>query len=767
MRSYSPNRANTVKPHSNETIEMRRCRISPWDGVILAGLGGLILGLTWPLWSAHPDAQAAIAPGDMTIYYYPFARYAVESLRAGQIPLWNPYVLGGHTFLAELQTQVLYPVRWVTALLTLGEPFSYRALAAETVAHLILAAWGAYGFFRWLSHNRAAATFGAVAWGLSGYLTGYPLQAPPILATAAWLPWLLWSMGRALTGQRHQRRNALLATASWTLVFLSGFAQTALYIYGITLLWGAALILSQPAQKRRSALLTLLLIIVIGSGLTAAQLLPTLEATTLSKRLDLPSAERLAGFKVWELLGLVLPHVTLWSPLYLGIPTLALAGLAFRRHRSGPTHPGLWLALALFGLLLTLGDKTFVLPTLSRVIPILAMFRNPERAVVITVWALTVLAVLGWRSMRVEPAPRRYTQALGIAWGASGLALAGLFLWAQMQASENAFQPWLGRALWPWLMLGGSWLLLRRWPKAGPKAKWASAWAAQWALVALLVVDLGATAWRTAQQGHFVWQDPADVAMAPLEAVELPAEARLQRLDSRGFLTGNWPSNLGLEDLHGHLTFENGYWMRFREEIPGDRVWALMGVGCGIWSADEALPPFEVQRFATFPYEERTLHLLCLKQPFPRYRVVYEAAALEDGITLGVLADHRFDLRETVLLESSALLLTTSAPLTGPVITLQSRLPQETRLTVQTAQAGYLVIGDLWYPGWEATINGQRTPILRAFTTLRAVEIPAGEHEISMRYRPLTFRAGAAISLISLVGFSVWALAPWRKSRAG
>ena len=721
---------------------MRSRRADLRDGLILAALAGIVFGLTWPLWRTHPGAQAAIGPGDMTIYYYPFTRYAIESLRAGQLPLWNPAVLGGHPFLAEMQTQVLYPFRWLTALLTLGAPLSYRAFAAETVAHLALAAWGAYGFFRWLSRNRAAAAFGAVAWALSGYLTGYPLQAPPILATAAWLPWLLWAMGRALTGNRFRRRNVILATLCWMLIFISGFAQTALYVYGIALLWGLLLVLSRPRTQRRAALLTLALIIVIGSGLTAAQVLPTLEATSLSERLDLPEAERFAGFKFAELLGLALPHVTLWSPLYLGIPTLILAGLAVRRRPFGPRHSGLWWGLALFGLLLALGNTTPFLPILARTLPVVGMFRNPERAAVITAWALTTLAVLGWQT----PIPRGYQRALALLWAASGLLLAGLFLWTRGRPEAAPFQGWFERLLWPWLMLGGSWLALRRWP------------ATRWALVTLLAIDLGGTAWRTAQHGHFVWKDPAQVAAIPLANITLPADVQLHRVDTRGHLTGNWPAVAGLQDLHGHLTFENRFWMRFREEVPGDRVWALMGVGCGVWSADEPAPPWAMRQIAAFTHEGASLRLLCLEQPFPRYRMMYDAAPLEDGIALGVLADHRYDPTRTVLLEPAVTPLSTAAPPISPTITLRSQQPEAIRLEVQTAAPGYLVIGDLWYPGWNAYVNGARVPVLRAYTALRVVELPAGEHEVLMRYEPLSFRLGVGISLLSLLALLVWAL---------
>ena len=56
-------------------------------------------------------------------------------------------------------------------------------------------------------------------------------------------------------------------------------------------------------------------------------------------------------------------------------------------------------------------------------------------------------------------------------------------------------------------------------------------------------------------------------------------------------------------------------------------------------------------------------------------------------------------------------------------------------------------MSDTFYPGWEATVDGVRVPILRANRAMRGVPTDAGRHDIEMRYRPRTFIVGAAISL--------------------
>jgi hypothetical protein len=49
-----------------------------------------------------------------------------------------------------------------------------------------------------------------------------------------------------------------------------------------------------------------------------------------------------------------------------------------------------------------------------------------------------------------------------------------------------------------------------------------------------------------------------------------------------------------------------------------------------------------------------------------------------------------------------------------------------------------LILHDIYYPGWEAYVDGERRPILRANLLFRGVEVPAGRHRVEFRFRPLS-----------------------------
>jgi uncharacterized membrane protein YfhO len=62
-----------------------------------------------------------------------------------------------------------------------------------------------------------------------------------------------------------------------------------------------------------------------------------------------------------------------------------------------------------------------------------------------------------------------------------------------------------------------------------------------------------------------------------------------------------------------------------------------------------------------------------------------------------------------------------------------------------------LVLTDVFYPGWTATVDGNPTEIFKANGLVRSVFVPAGEHFIEFEYVPYSFTLGLIISFITLI----------------
>jgi hypothetical protein len=140
----------------------------------------------------------------------------------------------------------------------------------------------------------------------------------------------------------------------------------------------------------------------------------------------------------------------------------------------------------------------------------------------------------------------------------------------------------------------------------------------------------------------------------------------------------------------------------------------------------------------------------------PRAWLVGQAQAVDGETALHMIrgeGNASFDPRETVLLEVRPDEL---PQLAGGKIAQDSSATlieyQPTHLSIETNAStnSVLVISEIFYPGWKATIDGQPARIMLADFLLRAISLPPGNHKIEMHYTPTAAYTGAAISVAAL-----------------
>lgn len=84
----------------------------------------------------------------------------------------------------------------------------------------------------------------------------------------------------------------------------------------------------------------------------------------------------------------------------------------------------------------------------------------------------------------------------------------------------------------------------------------------------------------------------------------------------------------------------------------------------------------------------------------------------------------------------------------GAEITFESYAANELKYTAQNDQDGLAVFSEVYYSnGWTATIDGEEAEIYRVNYLLRAIKVPAGEHEIIMKFEPASYRIGETVSM--------------------
>lgn len=421
---------------------MGRLRARAPDALAMAALLAACLAAYGRL--LHPDWM--LADYDALVYFYPSRAYLAASLAEGRLPLWNPHHFLGVPFLANPQTAVLYPPSLV--FLWLSAPHAYGVSLA---AHVLLAGAGVYWWCRGvLGVGAAPALVGGLAFMLGGVLSGQYGHLNQV-STAAWLPWALLALDRALRGGS-VRWLALFSLLVGVQV-LGGHPQQSymtLACAGWQALWRAW---GAPWRAALLALGAAGLAVGLGLGLAAAQLLPTAELARESIRAGgLEYREAVAGsLWPWLLVRALLPGFVndLGSTellAYVGIVPLVLAVLAVAAAHGRAV--ALVVVLALAGLLLALGGASPLYPLLHAYIPGFASFRVPARWALVYTLGIAGLAALGlelvlrgfWRAAW-PPKPRGLLVVGGVA------LVGGLLYFTGARATRELQLAWLALAL--------------------------------------------------------------------------------------------------------------------------------------------------------------------------------------------------------------------------------------------------------------------------------------------------------------------------------
>jgi hypothetical protein len=110
------------------------------------------------------------------------------------------------------------------------------------------------------------------------------------------------------------------------------------------------------------------------------------------------------------------------------------------------------------------------------------------------------------------------------------------------------------------------------------------------------------------------------------------------------------------------------------------------------------------------------------------------------------------DLRHQAVIGKDMPAVTAAPADSADVITLTAYAPNELRYHYTASADRLAVFSEIYYPeGWKAKVDGAPVDVLRADWTLRAAALPAGEHDLVMRFEPTSYRIGANISRASSI----------------
>jgi len=772
-----------------------RDRQKVWQGRapdLLAGglLFGLTIGFFWRTVSG--DVYQPADGGDLVSFLFPTYRFAAAQLHQGSLPLWNPTLYGGAPFIGDIQAGFLYPPNLI--LFWLWPTFEYPAMQWLAIGHLYWAALGMYLLLRcWTisaTHaplSRAAAFFGAIAFAFSDPLLLH-LGNLNLIAVLSWLPWVLAAYHQAL--YRHSLRWAALAGFLFAFANFAGHAQStfylalalALYTIGYWALklfaWrtdDAARPITFPRLGRllRYPLLTATLTML----LTAPILLPALELARLTERDSFTYQDTVAfSLAPTQAIGLLTPsffgrgpalHWSLWSRVetpYAGVATVLLA-LAALLLVSPAVRRWLWIwvVFALVGFTTALGIYGLAHGWLTYLLPIFDQFRAPARALVLWSFAISVLAAFGVDAIRRglstqgdapgdapgDASGEMLLQQI-LRWGAIGFGAIALPLiyFALLITQENetiflrvsvaAIGLTLAAAFWV-----GTWALI-----AMRRANWLSSLAVAILLIGLLFFDLSST-------GAYTDISPT----APTSGYEHEAlvdflrnDHSVGRIDTLTDIQDLWQPDsaalFGFEDVGGIANpLMLAHWHQLWEALGGrqSRLYDMLNVTHLIARDGTPLPEGKFELLFDAP---GALALYRNAEAMPRAWLVHELIGVDDeAAAFAALQAPDFDPRRQAIVPRLEMeregVPVSLAPATGEeVVAVLDQGTNTLTLSLKSSSPALLVLSELWYPGWRATINGDELPIIRTNGALRGVFVPAGEAVVTFRFVPNSWRTG-------------------------
>jgi len=676
------------------------------------------------------------------------------------LPLWNPYEFCGKPFVGDFQSGLFYPLSWLHCLTCPKD--TYKVFGWLILLHVLVGGYGMLAWLRSVGLSFWPSLAGAVAFMLSPKWF-YHIVVPGhiVMLGVMWVPWLLLATD-SLCARPTLRRAALWAVSA-ALIGLSTHPQILLYLTVVLAPYCLIRVLgtSLPSALRSGCIL--LAALTLAGLICAVHLLPAHEfAQYCGRAAGIPyKAAARKSVAPYELVHFFYPHYTgipEWERhAYCGTGPLALAlvAAASRRRRFL-----CWFFLAVFAFLVlhAMGPYGGVHPLLYKLLPVFRYFRVPIRTLIVAGIPLGFLTACGIETLMLEK-PTSYTRCLALVLAASGAVLA--YLDGTWQAA--LFAAPLAIPLLCYLARKANWGGLLGGLAATAVAAELLAFAVPLVHTRTLQEAIGENPvadyianHRGIYRVYSPGEDyPMDTAIPPCYSVP----ARIERV--RGFnpmvprvtfrylregIGGEAPSK-------SYKEFIRNFALRRRPYLD------LLGLRYVVSARRPKLPGLEpravFRNLRVYHYSTREPCGRSSMSPvtvyentsyWPRAAFVPGAVPVSDGRTSFELLGE-LDLKRKVPIEGLRYAINGKGFWRPASV---KRIGNGLRIWCEAESAGYLVITEMWYPGWKATVDGRPATVLRVGGSFCAVQVQPGSHEVVLKYKPDSYSEGLFLSCIGV-----------------
>ena len=714
-------------------------------------------------------------------------QYLGERLLRGVFPLWCPQKACGFPVFAEGQGGFLYPPN----LLLFPLLAAWKAFNISMVLNFFLGSCFMYAYLR-SKVSIFPALIGGITFAYSGFFLCHSFHTAWV-NVFIWLPLLFLFAERAAGGGG--LRPACIGACVLAVMIFAGHPNACMVsLAGLFFYLLYRGLFSRGYRGLAACLIVLLLIVLLGAGLGAVQLLPMAELTGQSTRTGGFPYDFLTfgSFSPAFFADLVLPDLfgnrgsdTIWfqpvfpyyeMDVYLGILPLLLLIIALTN--GGSRREMAWFALWITSIVLMLGKYTPFYHVLG-CIPYFDRMRLPCKFDILFCFSSSVLIAYGAGRLFGEKRLRLLPLAVGTC--AVIVFTAAVYYVSYDAVFEKISSMDPSRLLpgWPerlerlrlliasgarravvFLALGFSIVLA---------ARYRSANRAIIAAVSLLVVSADLFIFSRSRVALI---EPSLFAGAPPTVAPLDEDRSIFRIYSDdisesfsygapGWLNTEEPYFMSLRTLpydtqmlYGVPSIRGGgplvtrRMSRAISGFPGGFIDMLNGRYIFTW---RRLPADGLElAYDGGPFVYRNTRALDRA-----YAVPDAVFARSEEEAFGLVTADSFNACLSVVIEDA---VPGDFQLRGPdgrgaraSTGITSYSDHEVIVEVDMPYNGFLVLSDSYYPGWRAEDNGEEARIYRANYLVRAVYLEEGRHRVRFFYSPASFRSGLFISVLSLV----------------
>jgi len=696
-------------------------------------LAGSIILFFWKLVFTHQYDW--IWGPDLTEQVLPWFEFQAREFHAGRFPLWDPSLWAGQPLFGLTQPGTAYPLNWILFALPLNSAGHIARASLEWyfVAIHIMAAIFAFALIRDLGLSRGAGVVAGLFYSLGGFFgkTGWPQH----LNGAVWAPLILLFVFRVMRG-RKPYMSAIWAGVCQGCAWLSGHHEIPIYTSLAALILFAWLALRRGAVRWQFVHCAALFVLFTG-GMGAFQILPSYEFGRLAMRFGAPGGFQWNqyvpyavhvsnSFSPVGINGLIFATLQSDLVMYVGVVALALGIFgAISAWSAGAVAPA--AALALAGLLYSLGGSNVIQGAMYSLIPELNRARHPMWTILLFDLGLAILLAYGVDALPASenrPKLMRFLLCFGVA-GFGVLAVINM-------TDALKVDTLMGMApLMAVLLAAVLWAVSRG----------LSPVASVTAIAILLAIELGGpSAYQIADLG-----DPSRAQFLDRMRSNEDVAAFLRsqpgpfRIKTDGKeLPDNWASLHGLETTAGYIAGVTNNIINLNPNLTATQE--LLGVRYRI--SRDALPAPYLEVFQG----KSGLRVFRDDAAFPRAWFAQASAPIPAGMEKTPIAGVDLARLRTVALTHGS-----PAPLRdcsgdGEIRYLRYTAARS-ELQVAAPCDRILVVAETWFPGWEGRIDGKPSAVLEVDGALKGLVVPAGTHVIDFAYRPRSVFLGAGVTL--------------------